>query len=136
MYLLVLLYLWLTLFIKHICYVFFALKNIGHNLLHGTMPLLLLDKTQIQTTDDDEPTNCVGRRPFKKIGLQWLDKKTSPNIEPLVQLQTLSLSEFIQDLYYAVMMYFCFAILLYSSDIIFTYLCIYLPMALLKTIIV
>ena len=95
------------------------------------MPLLLRE-----STDDDEPTNCVGRRPFKKIGLQWLDKKTSPNIEPLVQLQTLSLSEFIQDLYYAVMMYFCFAILLYSSDIIFTYLCIHLPMAVLKTIIV
>ena len=122
MYLLVLLYLWLTLFIKHICYVFFALKNIGHNLLHGTMPLLLLDKTQIQTTDNNEPTNCTARSPFKKIGLQWLDKNTSQNIEPLVQLQTLSLSEFIQDLYCAVLMYFCFANLLYSSDIIFAYI--------------
>ena len=122
MYLLVLLYLWLTLFIKHICYVFFALKNIGHNLLHGTMPLLLLDKTQIQTAYNAQPTNCTVRSPFKRIGLQWLNKNTSPNIEPLVHLQTLCLSEFIQDLYCAVLMYFCFANLLYSSDIIFAYI--------------
>ena len=73
--------------------------KIGHNFLHGTMPLLLHDKTQnqtTQTTDDDQPTNCTARNPFKKIGLQWLEKNTSPSIEPLTELQTLSLSESFQ----------------------------------------
>ena len=131
MYLLVLLYLWLTLFIKHICYVFFALKNIGHNFLHGTIPLLLREMT-----DNVDSTNCTVRSPFKKIGLQWLDKNTSPNIEPLVHLQTLCLSEFIQDLYCAVLINFCFTNLSYSSDIIFAYLCTCLLMTVLKTTIV
>jgi len=66
--------------------------KLGHNFLHGTMPLLLHDKTQTQTTDNDQPTNCTARNPFKKIGLQWLEKNTSPSIEPLTELQTLSLN--------------------------------------------
>ena len=63
------------------------------------MPLLLHDKTQTETTettDNVQPTNCTARNPFKKIGLQWLDKSTPPRIEPLTELHTLSLSELFQ----------------------------------------
>lgn len=67
-------------------------ENIARNELTGTMPMLSIEKKDVDGGPSDDCSSFPN--PFIKIGISWVQQQQKTDKEPFGSIKTLSLREF------------------------------------------